>query len=88
MNAMTSSRLDQIELEAAGAPPTMLNLLSNEIRASMAGAADEVQEHAQALLLKLEHLAQAQQATPATTSPAQTYLQPGLILYPELLAAA
>jgi len=88
MNTMTTAKLDTIEFEAAGAPPSMLDVLRKRIRASMADASQEVQEHAAALLLKLEHLARAQQTASAAPAPIETYLAPWLTLQTDLLAAA
>lgn len=71
---MTTEALDMIELDAAIAPAPMIDHYINVVRESMADATHEVQEHAKALLLKLEHLVKNQRAEPAAAT--QEYLAP------------
>jgi hypothetical protein len=74
--SMTKEALDMIELDAAIAPAPMLDHYIKVVRESVADATPEVQEHAQALLLKLDHLVNNQRAEPASVSP--HYLAPWL----------
>lgn len=83
---MTTEALDMIELDAAIAPAPMLDHYINVVRESVADATHEVQEHAKALLLKLEHLVKNQRAEPATAT--QDHLAPWITLAePERVAA-
>ncbi len=75
---MTTEALDMIELDAAIAPAPMIDHYINVVRESMADATHEVQEHATALLLKLEHLVKSQRAEPAAAT--QDYLAPWVTL--------
>jgi hypothetical protein len=75
---MTKEALDMIELDAALASAPVLDHHISVVRESIADAAHEAQEHAKALLLKLEHLANSLRAVPAAAT--QVYLAPWLTL--------
>lgn len=83
---MTTEALDMIELDAAIAPAPILDHYIKVVRESVADATHEVQEHARALLLKLEHLVDNQRAVPAAAS--QDFLAPWLTLAEPERAAA
>ena len=84
--SMTKEALDMIELDAACASAPILEHYVSVVRESIADATHEVQEHARALLLKLEHLVTSQRAEPAAAN--QEYLAPWLTLAEPERAAA
>jgi hypothetical protein len=84
--SMTKETLDMIELDAAIASAPMLDHYIEVVRNSVAEASPEVQEHAKALLLKLDHLVKNQRAEPEAT--AQEYLAPWITLAEPERAAA
>ena len=75
---ITTEALTTIELDAANAPIPTLTRHIEAVRNGMKDAPAEVAEHARALLLKLEHLLQQQQAEPATAEASQDFLAPWL----------
>ena len=86
--SLTTEALTMIELDAAIAPTPMLRHYIEVVRQGVSDASAEVAEHAHALLLKLEHLLQQQQAEPATAEASQDYLAPWLTLAEPARAAA
>jgi hypothetical protein len=84
--SMTKETLDMIELDAAIASAPMLDHYIEVVRKSVAEASHEVQEHAKALLLKLDHLVKNQRAEPEAA--AQEYLAPWITLAEPERAAA
>lgn len=83
---MTHEALDMIELDAAIAPVPMLDHYVRVVHDSMPHSPREVQEHALALLLKLEQLVQNQRVPHVNDR--QEYLAPQLMLVePQPLAA-
>lgn len=84
--SMTKEALDMIELDAACASAPVLDRYISVVRESIADATHEVQEHARALLLKLEHLVNNQRAERAAAT--QEYLAPWITLAEPERAAA
>lgn len=83
---MTTEVLDMIELDAAVAPAAMISHYITVVGESLPDAAQDIQEHAKVLLLKLEQLLKNQRAEPADASP--QYLAPWLTLGQPAQAAA
>lgn len=86
--SMTSEALEIIEADAARAPAPMLNHYIALVRSSLSECSREVAEHAQALLLKLEHLARSQSADTPDKHGQPAYLAPCLTLAEPVREAA
>lgn len=78
--ATAADVLRAIEVRADRALVTELRLMVQEVLALRLHAGLEDRAHADALLLKLDHLEQAQQATAPSTDPAPAFLMPTLSL--------
>lgn len=76
--SMSTQALAMIERDAETAPAPMIDHHIEVVRNALAGSSQEVQEHAHALLLKLERLARDQRTEPAATNP--QYLAPWLTI--------
>jgi hypothetical protein len=84
---ITHEQLADIEAKSTIAPPSLLRLHANEVRCALGSLTGELRSHAEALLLKLEHLEHDGQAE-LSSSAALGYLAPGLTLGAPLQAAA
>jgi hypothetical protein len=85
---MTVEALQIIELDAARAPAPMVDHYIGLVRNSIGDCAADVAEYADALLLKLEHLASSQRAAAVEPSLPQVFLAPWLELTPASLKDA
>lgn len=85
---MTVEALQIIELDAARAPAPMVDHYIELVRNSIGDYAADVAEYADALLLKLEHLASSQRAAAVDRSLPQVFLAPWLELTPASLKDA
>jgi hypothetical protein len=73
--ALTDEWLDRVEREATAAPLALLRLRMAQLQAALAAPAGpprEVGEHADALLLKLDHLAHGQHVDACGTAAASS----------------
>lgn len=86
---MNVEALQIIELDAVRAPAPMVDHYIQLVRNSLAECTADTAEYANALLLKLEHLASHQRVHAIDSSQTQVYLAPWLtILSPSLRDAA
>jgi hypothetical protein len=77
---MNVEALQIIELDAARAPAPMVDHYIQLVRNSLAECTADTAEYANALLLKLEHLASHQRVHAIDSSQTQVYLAPWLTM--------
>jgi len=83
---LTQELLDMIERDAPATPSRVLSIHASTIRAGLAWSlAPPLRAAAEALLLKLDHLARCDRVAMAGPP---VYLAPSLLLLPTLAAAA
>ena len=85
---MNVEALQIIELDAARAPAPMVDHYIEVVRNSIGDCAADVAEYADALLLKLEHLASSQRTPTVDPILPQVFLAPWLELTPASLKDA